>query len=378
MCQPQDIMAECAKEAAVLNTDDPAPGKPIINRRNTASSRELRIATRVFLAILLAHSDEFGVVTGLGKGDIRDMTRMSVDRVESQIQQLKRLNLILDYIPGGTSPVLFGKYTGIYYLDMNHCYLKATQQLPRLILLGVSPYTGSYFDVILLKEAYKKSTELQVNRKAKEIVLKYIANNVEVSFSIKREHWACLSLLESFTDSMYLQFIIDKFCGLVLCGNYPQVIPEKNYRLVDISYTKLDMETKEQFDKLLFDITECIKPTGVRAKIKGRSSKKYCDTLYQCFALILAQLIYLKAMNTLTIIENQAKPLELNIEEKPITPENYTIQLTNYRIQSLIQSIAIFEKGNAGLKKSIVNFSPEIIQTPDGAYLSFGQEHNGR
>ncbi|NOI25373.1 hypothetical protein [Vibrio mediterranei] len=81
----------------------------------------LRSSNRLFLLILVLHSDEMGVVSNLGTAEIsRLMGGISKDRFKSQLATMVDNGLVRAYVPGITGAELFGKVKAKYYLNVYH------------------------------------------------------------------------------------------------------------------------------------------------------------------------------------------------------------------------------------------------------------------
>ncbi|MBM4953961.1 hypothetical protein HYO25_15430 [Vibrio parahaemolyticus] len=78
-------------------------------------------ARRMFLIVLLAHADEFGVVSQLSLAKLaRLLGRFSKDRHKSQLNYLRQHRVIIGYQAGFTDGKLFGKKSSRYLLNLAH------------------------------------------------------------------------------------------------------------------------------------------------------------------------------------------------------------------------------------------------------------------
>ncbi len=78
-------------------------------------------ARRMFLISLLAHSDQFGVVSDLTLAKLaRLLGRFSKDRHKSQLNYLRQHGVIIGYQAGFTDGKLFGKKSSRYLLNLAH------------------------------------------------------------------------------------------------------------------------------------------------------------------------------------------------------------------------------------------------------------------
>lgn len=87
--------------------------------------QSFRASNRLFLTLLLLHSNELGIIEALSSTLIRKMMgNISADRFKSQLNTLKKMGLVECHISGMTGKVLFGRMKGSYYLNTQHPFLK--------------------------------------------------------------------------------------------------------------------------------------------------------------------------------------------------------------------------------------------------------------
>ncbi|MFL0797259.1 MAG: helix-turn-helix domain-containing protein [Cellvibrionaceae bacterium] len=79
----------------------------------------LNLSNRLLLMVMLSYANEYGVVS-LGYSSLSVLTGMGRDRLDSQIEKLKREGYIRCHVPGGTHPYLFGATEGVYFLNLKH------------------------------------------------------------------------------------------------------------------------------------------------------------------------------------------------------------------------------------------------------------------
>jgi hypothetical protein len=80
-----------------------------------------RVAVKLFLLTLLAHSDVYGIVRNLSIKDLQElMGRFSKDRHRSQLELLKRAGYILGYSPGMSGGLILGKQKSEYLIKTTH------------------------------------------------------------------------------------------------------------------------------------------------------------------------------------------------------------------------------------------------------------------
>lgn len=82
-----------------------------------AKRHPLTLSNRVLLAVLLYHADPCGAVRNLGLSDLSALTGMSRDRLDSQLQKLKKHEYILAILPGSTGSRIFGLTKTVYFLN---------------------------------------------------------------------------------------------------------------------------------------------------------------------------------------------------------------------------------------------------------------------
>lgn len=88
---------------------------------------KIRNSNRLFLSILVAHADEFGIVSNLSFSDIsKSMGGISRDRFKSQLSTAKKMGVIEYRIAGVTGKRLFGKTKSTFYLNITHPLLESS------------------------------------------------------------------------------------------------------------------------------------------------------------------------------------------------------------------------------------------------------------
>ncbi|MBE8577432.1 hypothetical protein [Vibrio sp. OPT18] len=98
---------------------------PILEHDSPQKRQSFRASNRLFLTLLLLHSNELGVIETLSSMLIRKMMgNISADRFKSQLNTLKKMGLVECHISGMTGKVLFGRMKGSYYLNTQHPFLK--------------------------------------------------------------------------------------------------------------------------------------------------------------------------------------------------------------------------------------------------------------
>ncbi|ALY33864.1 TPA: hypothetical protein L4R01_005279 [Pseudomonas aeruginosa] len=90
-------------------------GKAVPKRSN-----RLSLSNRLLLAVLLAHSDDFGIVRDLGNVDLCSLVGLEATSLKQRIRKLIDLGFIRRHVPGIASSVFSKKLKSIYFLNLNH------------------------------------------------------------------------------------------------------------------------------------------------------------------------------------------------------------------------------------------------------------------
>jgi hypothetical protein len=80
--------------------------------------KKLRISNRLLLIAMLFKADETGVVSSLGRAELRELTGLKKDGLTSQIKKLLDNGYIRFYVSGITHKLLFGAAAGVYFLNL--------------------------------------------------------------------------------------------------------------------------------------------------------------------------------------------------------------------------------------------------------------------
>lgn len=106
------------------------------NDNSKKKRQPFRASNRLFLALLLLHANELGVVDNMSSTYIRKlMGHISAARFKSQLTTLKELGLMREHVSGLTGKELFGRTKGSYYLNIEHPFLKSSFDEVSLLLL---------------------------------------------------------------------------------------------------------------------------------------------------------------------------------------------------------------------------------------------------
>jgi len=105
-----------------VNSKNVAIVKPLlVDDKLTKENGLERAAVRLWLMVLVAHSNENGVVSGLSVADFNWLLgKFAKDRHRSQLSLLIELRVIVGYKAGFTGKALFGKVKGEYVLNGKH------------------------------------------------------------------------------------------------------------------------------------------------------------------------------------------------------------------------------------------------------------------
>ncbi len=91
----------------------------LVNREETELLK--CTARRMFLIVLLAHADEFGVVSKLSMAKLeRILGSFSKDRHRAQVDFFMQKSILHGYSPGFTGKYLFGKQKSAYLINLQH------------------------------------------------------------------------------------------------------------------------------------------------------------------------------------------------------------------------------------------------------------------
>ncbi|HDZ5417452.1 TPA: hypothetical protein RTK63_002925 [Vibrio harveyi] len=146
--------------------------QPQINDSDGIKKRQpFRASNRLFLTLLLLHSNELGVIEEMSSTRIRKMMgNISAERFKSQLTTLKKLGLVKRHIAGMTGKELFGRTKGSYYLNIEHPFLKDSFEVVSSFLLDFNHIPYDYnesTEVTCLIHAYRDTRD--INKKATHI-----------------------------------------------------------------------------------------------------------------------------------------------------------------------------------------------------------------
>jgi hypothetical protein len=112
--------------------------------RQKVGSSELKLkpSTRILMCILLVHSSVTGVVSGLGRSDLRKLTGMKRDKLVSHLSRLKSIGFLRHSVAGLTGGELLGVTKSEYILNLGWIGFEE-KILPALVTIYVSPLWGA-------------------------------------------------------------------------------------------------------------------------------------------------------------------------------------------------------------------------------------------
>ncbi|MDG2632481.1 hypothetical protein P7M35_21815 [Vibrio parahaemolyticus] len=135
---------------------------------DTRQRSPFRAANRLFLILLLLHSNELGVVAEISSTYIRKiMGGISAERFKSQLNTLKQLCLVKRHIAGITGKELFGRTKGSYYLSIEHPYLQESYAQVNSLRLDFNSTVTRHnesTEIICLFDAYRYSWDFSEQR----------------------------------------------------------------------------------------------------------------------------------------------------------------------------------------------------------------------
>ncbi|MCT7944191.1 hypothetical protein [Shewanella septentrionalis] len=172
------------KLLAILCDDEhPRFHAGLIEELHYNNHQHLTLSNRLLLCVFLLHANEYGLVENLGFSVIAQMTGMSNDQFNSQLDKLSRLRYLRKLSSGVTSKVIFGSKPSIYLLDItNERFSSAIfrsvtceqaigydyeEMLNSLIARSLGGLTG-YRNAQREKDADRKERQLKIYENAKE------------------------------------------------------------------------------------------------------------------------------------------------------------------------------------------------------------------
>lgn len=99
------------------------------------TKHSLKALNKLLMIVLLANATKTGVVNTLGKSDLRKLTGMTNDQLESQLNKLHKIGYIRRTVSGTTGEKLFGRVNSVYFLNLLHPDYSSSVKTGSLYLL---------------------------------------------------------------------------------------------------------------------------------------------------------------------------------------------------------------------------------------------------
>lgn len=195
---------------------------------------KLRPSVRIFMCILLAHSDLTGVVDGLGHADIKALTDMKRDGVVSQLSKLKDIGFLRGSISGLTGAGLFGVVKSEYLIDLAWCGFKEKVQPAVVSIFTPRPSSNQPIDEAsgIFNQA-RRITDVDIDRgNVKEVAIRaFIHRSTPPIDSIpifKLSPNLASYILDGngLNIEKMLQWRIERYASKILSENWTKVNPK--------------------------------------------------------------------------------------------------------------------------------------------------------
>ncbi|WP_296934932.1 hypothetical protein [uncultured Marinobacter sp.] len=191
-----------------------------------ADSQSLSPANIVFLIALFSFANECGAVRGLGVKKLSTYTGMTAQRINLQISKLRRLKVLLSAIPGTTSGRILGKTTTVYWLNLDHQFLKPSEHRtvlkPMVVTLASGEIVCGMFELFSkLKVERKKYVERASGRLSRRQATRLALKNL-CAPPIKQSAKLDFSLVEGFFGEVSnpgLRFALQSVVDQIACDN---------------------------------------------------------------------------------------------------------------------------------------------------------------
>jgi len=145
-------------------------------RRGNELHKNLKLANRLLLTVLMLQADEFGFIKELGFAQVQALTGMSRDQFNSQVVKLTKLKYLEVIAKGTTSKVLLGARGSIYRLNVTDTSFKRalySEFVSPPIFFESSEVMGS-----LIQMSISCSNAYTIAEQEKEQVRKQRANEI--------------------------------------------------------------------------------------------------------------------------------------------------------------------------------------------------------
>lgn len=271
----------------------------IIRNELQETTISLRSSHRLFILILVIHTDQMGRISGVKSAKIRQMMgNISADRFKSQLRKLQSLGIFSCYIAGLTSKELFGKITSTYFINLNHSifldWLPEVSSIfieaKSLSLIGVNQCSEA--NALIMASKFKGkgpispvlSTIKHILNK-EHISLFFCKNNAHDNLQLRLFNLASLILLHTWDDKKKIKIeglSVDqeKSHKIMDLYEWSKVLPEYSYALLKKLAVESNLLYFERIDRILDD-------ANINENIKLDISKQYCSVIYTLFLLSL-------------------------------------------------------------------------------------------
>lgn len=114
-----------------------APLSPVERKRQYRIQLRKKAAgaTRWLLAVLLAHADRWGIVSGLGSTKLTELTGLNQERLKAHLFKLRELGFISHQLPGFSGWPLLSKWGTVYYLNLHHPDLRKAHAVSTIVVM---------------------------------------------------------------------------------------------------------------------------------------------------------------------------------------------------------------------------------------------------
>lgn len=133
----ESIKAEMVRfpsQSALLDIKNKPEAGDGIDTDPLSRAGKLSLANRLLLAVLLSRSDEFGVVSDLGRAELCALVGLQFPSLPQRLRRLVELGFIRRHVPGIASPVFSEKLKSIYILNLNHQQISPSKDCASVLL----------------------------------------------------------------------------------------------------------------------------------------------------------------------------------------------------------------------------------------------------
>lgn len=198
----------------VIKAELEVPCRRLIERRHQ-SPKEFNIGNALFmlLLVLLMEADQTGVVDGASHANLSAQSGIPKNQIPRRLKQLQEADLIVDVVPGLVEGAVLGKPNSIYYLNLDHAYLK---------LVGLSakpiPVSGKGCDFPEVRQLVQSMHHRELNERladATEAAKGPIQNKMT---KFNPHSWArnAPHALDRASTRLYIQSVIERYAARLL------------------------------------------------------------------------------------------------------------------------------------------------------------------